>query len=252
MSHGPQNAGYLVQFFSVETTAKLVASLSWWNIQSLGKRSFQFCVEPQAQGKGTLLEIIRLGGKTLWPVGFLLDVATNTFSPTAAFPCYALFLELIPSNQENVSPQAHIHLTITTMRLVGSGMMLSLPFLASRSTDCPHYREINSKRNGLPSALDLIMGFAIVSFSSLLQLPLRKVSYFFSQLVLKLAEIPPRCDSYVVGTISWFPAGDCLPALDPSLFSLVISVIFLEENEACVYVVILPVSLLFIFSSIFF
>lgn len=125
-------------------------------------------------------------------MGFLLDVATNTFSPTAAFPCnsylinphlshsMSLLLDLTPSNQENVPAQAHIHLTSTTMRMAGSGMMLSLPFLASRSADWPHFREINSKRNFLPSALDLIMGFAIISFPSLLQLPLRKVSYFSS------------------------------------------------------------------------
>lgn len=161
MSHGPRNAGYLVQFFSVETIAKVVASLTWGNIHSLGERSFQFCIELQAQGKGTLLEIIQLGEKTLWPVGFLLDVATNTVSPTGVFSCYSylinphlfhsmsLLLDLIPSDQENVPLQTHIHLTSTTMRMAGSGMMLSLPFLASRSADQPHYREINSKRNFL-------------------------------------------------------------------------------------------------------
>ena len=61
--------------------------------------------------------------KSLWPVGFLLDVATTIYSQTAAFSCYSyltnpylsygmpLLLYITPLNQEYFPLQAHIHLT---------------------------------------------------------------------------------------------------------------------------------------------
>lgn len=83
----------------------------------------------------------------------LLDVATNTFSQMAAFPCYLylinphlshrmpVLLGLTPSLRRMVPPQAYIYLTGVTLKLqnmrkmahVRGGTMTSLSFSASRT-----------------------------------------------------------------------------------------------------------------------
>lgn len=135
---------------------------------------------------------------------------------------------------------------------LGVAWCFLFPFLLAGLQTCPAIEKLTPRE--IYFHLLLTWSWALLQFPSL-----PSFSCLWGKLVISFhswywnwQKFPPRCDSYVVGTIPWFPAGDCFPALAPSPFSLVISVIFLEGNGACVYVVILPVSLLFIFSSIFF
>lgn len=134
-------------------------------------------------------------GKPLWPVRFLLDVATNIFplllAHTAAFLVVHIWLTLISSTVclcfltshpqiKEISPLKPIFTSWKPLWEKWLGITWLFFFSRNGCGRVPSYREIDSECGHLPSVLDLLKGFAITFFPSFLRLPLKKDSYFFS------------------------------------------------------------------------
>ena len=145
-------------------------------------------------------------------------------------------------------------------KMARNGTMISLPFLANRAMYIPSCGEVDSRYGCLLSALKLLHAFTLILH------PLPSYNCLWEKVVTsftvgtKAGRNPPLCGPCVIGPRSLGCWGQLIPAL--SLSTLVISGLSWGRggwgrwggmrNRDHVYVVILPVSLVFIFFKHFF